>query len=203
MQRIGLTGGIASGKSTVAQYLRERGIVVLDADAIARQVVEPGSTGLSLIVEEFGDDILQNDGTLDRPKLGSIVFSDPALRSRLNAILHPLIGLETARQAEESEQSGVQWLVHEIPLLFENDLDGMMDATILVALSEPQQLKRLRAREPEMDASEAQARIASQMPLETKRARADHIIDNAGSRENTIAQIRSVWTSITGQELAP
>lgn len=200
MKLYGLTGGIASGKSTVAAMLRAHGIAVIDADALAREVVEPGSEGLADIVAAFGAEVLTADGALDRARLGAVVFGDEQARRRLNAITHPRVAALAAERTAALAAEGRREAVYEVPLLFENGLDAGMDATILVAVPEAVQRDRLRARDG-LDHDAAQARISAQMPLDQKRARATWVIDNAGDRAATAAQLREVWAALTGDDV--
>ena len=194
MRLIGLTGGIGSGKRTVSGFLREMGVTVVDADEGARAVVEPGTAGLRQIAEEFGDSVLSKGG-LDRQRLAGRVFGDPDALTRLNAILHPLIREWTAERLREAERAGAELVVQDIPLLFENNLESLFEATILVYAPAPVQLERLLARG--MDERDARARLAAQLPIEEKRARATHVIDNSQSREATRRQVERVLTEIT------
>jgi dephospho-CoA kinase len=179
----GLTGGVASGKSTVAQRFRERGLEVIDADRIARDVVEPGTDGLAEVVAAFGGDVLRSDGTLDRPKLGALVFADPEARRRLNAILHPRIGAETRRRIAELDARGVALAVYEAALLVENGLADAFRPLVVVAVEPGEQRRRLVARDG-LDAAEADRRIGAQLPLADKIAVADHVIRNDGTLED-------------------
>jgi dephospho-CoA kinase len=192
---IGLTGGIGSGKSTVAGFLRELGAVVIDADEGARAVVEPGTPGHDAVVTTFGPEIERADGALDRGRLAEIVFHDKEALDRLNAIVHPLIREWTLERLSEAADAGAAYVVQDIPLLFENDLDQLFRATILVYVPEEVQVERLVGRG--MAEADARARIANQMPIELKKSRATHVIDNTGTREDTKAQTERVWTEIT------
>ncbi len=194
MRLIGLTGGIGSGKSTVSGFLRELGATVVDADEGARAVVEPDTPGFARIRESFGAVVIR-DGRLDRRRLATMVFGDRQALSRLNAIIHPLVREWTAERLAEAAAAGIEIVVQDIPLLFENHLQGLFESTILVYAPAATQLDRLIARG--MDPADARARIASQMAIEEKRPLATHIIDNTGSREATRAQASSVWTEIT------
>ena len=195
MLTVGLTGGIGSGKSTVTRLLAERGAVVVDADLVAREVVEPGTPGLARIVEEFGKDVLRPDGTLDRPALGARVFSDPQALARLNAIVHPLVGERTAELLEQARAAGAEVVVHDVPLLVENGLAGMYDAVVVVAAGPQTQLDRL-VRLRGMAEHEARQRIAAQAPLVDKLAVATHVIDNDGPVEALTAQVDEVWAAL-------
>jgi len=194
---IGLTGGIASGKSTVTRLLRERGVVVLDADAIAREVVEPGSEGLAEVVAAFGPEVLTASGELDRAAMGRRVFADGAALARLNGILHPRIAMETARKVEAARAGGEVLVVYDAPLLVENKLHLGMQLLIVVAVDPATQRARLMARDG-LTAEEAEARLASQLPLEAKVALADVVIDNNGSREATVAQVVALLERLPG-----
>ena len=195
MDVIGLTGGIASGKTTVAAMLRDLGATVIDADAAARAVVEPGTPGLNAVVEAFGPEILEGD-RLDRWKLGAIVFEDPAARRRLEEITHPLIRAWMAERQREAEERGDVRVVLDIPLLYENGLDRGLKAVILVYAPAEIEMERLMARNS-LSQEEAGRRLAAQMPIEEKKARADYVIDNSGTREQTLEQVGKVWKQIT------
>jgi len=195
MDVIGLTGGIASGKTTVAAMLRDLGATLIDADAAARAVVEPGTPGLNAVVEAFGPEILDGD-RLDRWKLGAIVFEDPAARRRLEEITHPLIRAWMAERQREAEERGDVRVVLDIPLLYENGLDRGLKAVILVYAPAEIEMERLMARNS-LSQEEAGRRLAAQMPIEEKKARADYVIDNSGTREQTLEQARKVWKQIT------
>ncbi|MBU8594560.1 dephospho-CoA kinase [Shouchella clausii] len=186
--RIGLTGGIASGKSLVATYLEKQGIPVVDADKLARQVVEPGEPALAQIVATFGQNVLQTDGTLDRKQLGAIIFGDEQKRKQLNEIVHPAVRQLMKKQAELYEQRGYTRVVLDIPLLYESNLFHMVNQVWLVYVDEATQLRRLIERDG-LTETEANQRIAAQMPLTAKKAQADVLIDNNGTKENTYRQV--------------
>lgn len=192
----GLTGGIATGKSTVTGLLRHLGAFVVDADVWARRVVEPGSDGLHEIVAVFGSSVLQPDGSLNRQALGSIIFYDSHLREHLNAITHPKIrqGMkqETAAYLAEHPEQPVIW---DVPLLYEGETRNLVDESILVYIPESVQLERLMARDG-LSREDAQARIASQMSIERKRSFADYIVDNAGDLEQTKVQVQQLWQKL-------
>jgi len=188
---LGLTGGIGSGKSMVASMFANLGAEVIDADQLAREVVEPGQPGLEEIATAFGREILLPDGRLDRGKLARIIFADPIARARLNAITHPRIQERMATEmALRGSRPGV--LIVDIPLLYENDRTGTVDNVIVVWVDTKTQLRRLVERDG-LTADEARQRIAAQMPLDEKRARADMVVDNSGSRQNTRRQVEAIY----------
>lgn len=195
MLTVGLTGGIGSGKSAVSALLVARGAVLVDADANARVVVAPGTPGLKAVIAEFGEQLLLPDGSLDREGLGRIVFADPAALARLNGIVHPLIGEESARQVAAAEASGAAVLVHDVPLLVENGLQGLYDAVVVVAASPETQLDRL-VRLRHMTEADARARIAAQAPLADKLAVATYVIDNDGPLSALEPQVDRVWRAL-------
>ncbi|AQQ52824.1 dephospho-CoA kinase [Planococcus lenghuensis] len=185
---IGLTGSIASGKSTVAAMLKEKGYALVDADAVARQVVEPGTETLARISRAFGEDVLQADKTLNREKLGALIFNDPNSRKKLNDIIHPAIRQEMLRQREEWLANGAQTVIMDIPLLFESKLEHFADKILVVSVSEENQLARLMQRNG-LTAQDARARISSQLPVSEKEKRADAVIYNNGSIAETERQL--------------
>ncbi|MDQ6885166.1 MAG: dephospho-CoA kinase [Candidatus Dormibacteraeota bacterium] len=190
MRVLGLTGGIGSGKSTVARMFTDLGAEVIDADQLAREVVEPGEPALEQIRAAFGNDVLRDDGRLDRARLAEIVFSDPVARERLNAITHPRI---LARmQAEVRSRHGRSGLLLlDIPLLFENGRQAMVEKVILVWVDAATQLRRLCERD-HLGEPEARRRIAAQMPLDQKRSMADEVIDNSGTLAETRVQVEAM-----------
>ncbi|MDV2885897.1 dephospho-CoA kinase [Alkalihalophilus pseudofirmus] len=188
---IGLTGGIASGKSTVSNWLSEHGYPIIDADKIARDVVEPGMGAYEAIVGQFGREILFEDGTINRKKLGSIIFKDEKKRSELNQIVHPAVRREMLAQKDRYEAEGHETIIFDIPLLFESNLFHLVDRVMLVYVDKQTQLNRLLDRD-QAGSEDAKARIASQLPLEDKKSRADYIIDNSGSLEETFQQLKNV-----------
>ena len=197
---MGLTGGIASGKSTVADMFLRLGAVVVDADQIARLVVQPHTTGWKQVVKAFGRDILQTDQHLDRNALGRIIFTQPEKRKLLNSILHPLIGQESQKQFQQYEQQGVAWLIYEAPLIVENNLKSMLRELVVVYVDEQVQLNRLRVRDGLIETSALQ-RLQSQMSLAEKLAGADHVIDNNGDFFSTQVQVEKIyqhWESTWG-----
>ena len=191
MRVLGLTGGIGSGKSVVASMLSGLGATVIDADQLARDIVEPGQPALQEIAAAFGQEILQPDGRLNRGKLADIIFADPAARARLDSITHPRIQrlMEDAIAARR-DRPGV--LVLDIPLLFENERRAVVERTIVVWVDAATQRRRLVERDG-LTQAQARQRIAAQMPLDEKRARADHVIDNSGSLEDTRRQVEAIY----------
>jgi dephospho-CoA kinase len=187
--RVGLTGGVGSGKSTLAKLLAGHGAVVIDADAIAREVVEPGTPGFDAVVEAFGADIVGPDGRLDRPALAAIVFGDEQRRVQLNAIVHPLVGQRTIEVAQAAAPDAV--VVYDIPLLVENDMAGGFDFVIVVAADVATRLARLEARG--MAEADARERMAAQASDEQRRAVADAVIENDGSLDDLGAAVDAVW----------
>lgn len=192
-RRVGLTGGIASGKSTVSRRLAELGAVVIDYDRLAREVVEPGSPALDLIAQRFGPSVIAVDGTLDRPGLGAVVFSDPAALEDLEAITHPAIRDLAARR--EAAASADQVVVHDNPLLVEMGAAEACDVVIVVDVPEEVQVARMVA-DRAMAESDARARIAAQAQRDTRLAAADVVIDNTGTLEQLNARVEEVWTSL-------
>jgi dephospho-CoA kinase len=191
--RAGLTGGIGSGKSTVSALLVSYGAVLIDADRIAREVVEPGTPGLAAVVAEFGTGVLLPDGSLDRPGLGSIVFANPDRLAALNAIVHPLVRDLSSRQEAAAGPGSV--VVHDVPLLAENALAPLYDAVIVVDAAPSTQLDRL-VRLRGMTQEEARARMAAQATREQRLAIADFVIDNDGPLEALEPQVRKVWDEL-------
>lgn len=181
---VGLTGGIGSGKSTVARFFAEQGVPVVDADRLAREVVEPGTDGLAEVVREFGDDVLDESGRLDRAALGRHVFGDPEARARLEAILHPRIAQASATRFAELSREGHPYAIYEAALLVEKGTHRMMNALIVVTASEATQIERVCARDG-LDENDARARIEAQLPLADKVRVADYVIENEGSLEQT------------------
>lgn len=188
---IGLTGGIASGKSTVSKMLKAKGFTIVDADIAARKVVEPGEPAYEQIIEAFGEGILLEDLTIDRKKLGALIFADEALRMKLNSIVHPAVRAWMTREKDRAIENGEKTVFLDIPLLFESRLTYMVERTILVYVDEETQLKRLMARNG-LSEKEAQMRIRAQMPLSEKKALADAVIDNNGSPEETKQQLEKI-----------
>jgi len=195
MRLIGLTGGIASGKSLVSRQLQRLGAIVIDADQIARDVVQPGSPGLEMITHEFGKSFIGSDGGLDRKAMGLLVFNDPQALKRLNRITHPLILAETEKRLQKyrSEQGCV--VVLDAPLLLETGLDRSVDEVWVVVVDQQTQIKRLMARD-HLTEQDALCRILTQMPPEEKIRRANRVIDNRGTPEETMRQVEEAWSEI-------
>jgi dephospho-CoA kinase len=195
---IGLTGGIASGKSTVTKMLRGLGIPVIDADQVARDVVKVGGEAYEQIIKTFGQDILQENGEIDRAKLGAIVFYNEQERKKLNAIVHPAVRRRMLAEKEAYVQKGAKTIVLDIPLLFESELTHLIDKIIVVYVDNDIQLERLMKRNG-FSEEEALARIRSQMPLHEKVKKADAVINNNGTIEETKQQLLRIlkeWNAL-------
>lgn len=197
MKRIGLTGTIGSGKSYAAAVLEELGAHVIDTDKLAREVVVPGAIGLQMIVERWGDRVLDDTGALDRKKMGDIVFADERERARLNSIIHPLIFRRIAEDIRNVPADAVVVLV--IPLLFESKMEASVDSVWLVVADENVLLERLMKRD-DFSREEALARIAAQMPQDEKMKRANVIIDNSGPMDETREQVVTEWEKLRGAQ---
>jgi len=196
---VGLTGGIATGKSTVSQLFRTLGGELIDADLLAREIVAPGEPALAQIAEEFGRDVLLSDGTLDRKKLGAVVFADPARRKRLEQITHPAIRDRFERRLAELEARGFDGIVFwDAPVMIESGGYKHMDKLVVVATDEVTQAARLQVRDG-IDAAEAARKIGSQMPVAEKAKLADYVIDNAGDRASTERQVRRVYAGLAAE----
>ncbi|WP_255952545.1 dephospho-CoA kinase [Streptomyces odontomachi] len=193
MLSVGLTGGIGAGKSEVARLLVEHGAVLVDSDAIAREVVQPGTPGLAAIVETFGTGVLAEDGSLDRPRLGSIVFADPGRRAALNAIVHPLVRERSAELAAAAPPDAV--VVHDVPLLTENGLAPLYDLVLVVDVPPATQLDRL-VRLRGMTDEDARARMAAQATRDERRAVADILIDNDVPLERLQRTVSDIWAEL-------
>jgi dephospho-CoA kinase len=192
---LGLTGGIASGKSTVAAILRRLGAAVINADELSREVVQPGQGAWKEIVETFGSDVLQNDQSVDRKKLRKIVFLDPQARKKLEAIIHPRVRALAEQRMRELAAAGSSIIVYEVPLLFEGQIHLWLRPVLLVACDLATQKQRLRQRDGLTDI-EAQQHLDAQMALEDKRKLADYVIENTGSLEDLEQQVRAVLQEI-------
>ncbi|MFJ3188015.1 dephospho-CoA kinase [Streptomyces halstedii] len=196
MLKVGLTGGIGAGKSEVSRLLVRCGAVLVDADRIAREVVEPGTPGLASVVETFGPGVLAADGTLDRPALGAIVFADPDRLAALNALVHPLVA---ARSAELERAAGPDAIVvHDVPLLAENGLAPLYDLVVVVDAAPGTQLDRL-VRLRGMTERDARARMAAQATREQRLAVADLVVDNDGPLDDLEPQVRRIWADLTAR----
>ena len=193
MKIIGLTGGIACGKSTVSTELRALGAAIIDADALAHELSQPRQPIYNAYVECFGREIVAADGTLDRAAVARRVFADPAVRAEVEAIAHPIIRRAAEERLRAARDENKRAAVLDVPLLFEAGWDALADETWVVALPREEQLARLLARDKAMDAGEARARIAAQMPLAEKCARADVVIDNSGTVEEIREYIGKLW----------
>lgn len=192
---VGLTGGIASGKSTVARLFGALGVPVVDADVVARDVVAPGTDGLRAVVAAFGDGVLSADGMLDRPALGAIVFADGEARKRLEAITHPRIAIESGRRLAEAGASGAPYVLYEAALLVENGAYKMFPALIVVTAPDDVQRARIAARDG-LDDAQAQARIAAQAPVAAKTAVADWVIENGRDLAALEHRVREVHEAV-------
>jgi dephospho-CoA kinase len=193
---VGLTGSIATGKSTVSRMFAHLGARVLDADLLAREVVMPGQPAYRKIVEEFGPQVVQEDGTLDRKALGAIVFADPARRKRLEEITHPAIGARQQRILSALDEEAFEGIViWDVALLFEAGGVDRMDRVVVVYADPETELRRLMARDG-LDEAAARARIASQMPVAEKARRAHYVVDNSGDRADTERQVKAIFESL-------
>lgn len=199
MRLIGLTGGIATGKSTVAAMLAARGADIIDADVLAREVLLPGMPAFDDVVAHFGESVLDAHGAIDRPTLGAMVFANPALRAELEAITHPRINEAMRERILGGLRGDAPLVVADIPLLFENDREAMFDGTLLVYAPTPVQLHRLCSRDG-LDEAAARQRLAAQLPIEDKLGRATWVIDNGASLDATTAQVEAWWLQINPGE---
>lgn len=195
MKIIGLTGGIASGKSTISKQLIERGYTVIDADLAARKVVEIGTPALQEIAEFFGKEILLEDGNLNRKKLGDIVFSDASKRKKLNVITHPRIREWILVQMDRAAKSGEKVIFLDIPLLFESEAFHLTEEVLVVYVDEKTQIHRLMERD-KLTKEQAIQRIHSQLSMEDKKIRADYLIDNRGTKEESMCQLEQILIQI-------
>jgi len=194
---VGLTGGIASGKSSVAEILQGFGAPVIASDALARDAVQPGEEALSAIVRGLGDWVLTTDGQLDRPKVARRIFAEPSLRAHLEQILHPVIRERTLQRLSALDRAGQPVAVCDIPLLFEVGLHqpgSFIDQIWLVYVPEQAQLSRLMLRDG-LDSEEARSRLLAQWPMDRKRVMADVVIDNSGTRKMLVPQVEQAWNS--------
>jgi dephospho-CoA kinase len=191
--RVGLTGGIASGKSEVARRLVELGAVLVDADVLAREVVEPGTEGLEEVAEAFGREVLADDGALDRAALGAIVFADPRRRELLNSIIHPRVRARAAEIAAGAPAGSV--VVQDIPLLVETGQAGNFDVVVVVDAPDEVRIRRLEERNG-LNEEHARARMAAQASREERLAAADHVVENAGTLEELRAAVDRLWADV-------
>jgi dephospho-CoA kinase len=194
LKLIGLTGGAGSGKTTVANMFRELGAAVVDADEAAHAAYEPGTPGFDAVVREFGGDYVR-DGHIDRARLGELVFHDAGARKRLNAIVHPLVRDWMAEHTREAASRGADVIVQDVPLIYENGLEPIYSEVVLVYVPEDVQVSRLIGGRG-MSGRRARAIIASQMPIEEKRRKAHHVIDNSGSLSATREQVEKLWSRL-------
>lgn len=201
---VGLSGGIGTGKSTVTRMLAELGAVVVDADAIVHRLQAAGSPLLDEIAEAFGADVIGAEGALDRKRVADLVFRDPTARARLNAIVHPRVGAEMARELAAARAAAAPLVVLDIPLLFEGRAAGAggasaqgFDATVLVYAPRELQIERTLARD-DGTREDVERRLAAQLPIDEKRALADHVIDNAGTLDETERQVRALFERLVG-----
>ncbi len=195
MLKIALTGGPGSGKSTVARMFRDLGAQVIDADEVAHAVVAKGTPAWEELRREFGPDYFREDGSLDRAKLSHLVFQDAGARQKLNVIVHPRVTREIARRLEELAARGVKLVLVEVPLLYEAGLEKNYEKVIVVDAGAEEQMERLTARDGR-PAQEAAGIIQAQLPLSAKKARADLVVDNRNSLENTRAQVKKLWQQL-------
>ena len=193
--RVGLTGGIASGKSTVAEMLRQLGAVVIDTDQIAREVVQPGSPALQSLRERYGESILDDDGSLRREQLGEIVFASPAEKEWLEQLLHPLIKARADELAQQASEQGTAVVVFDVPLLLESGWDKNVDQVWVVHVPPAVQRQRLTLRDG-FSESAVSARLAAQWPIDKKAQQADLVIDNAGTLDQTRRQVETAWQAV-------
>ncbi|MFZ4486878.1 MAG: dephospho-CoA kinase [Candidatus Nanopelagicales bacterium] len=190
--KIGLTGGIGSGKSTVAVMFAKLGAIVIDADAISRELVEPGQPALHTLVDEFGEGIIAPDGSLRRSELARIAFQDPSATQRLNSIMHPLIRAETERRLAAAVDSEV--LLYDMPLLFETGQEQLVDVVVVVDVPEEMQVRRAVGRG--LDEEDVRRRMQVQVSRSRRVTEADFVIDNSGSRRATERQVRGIWNQL-------
>lgn len=195
MLLVGLTGGIGSGKSTVAEMLVDRGAVLIDADQVARDVVEPGTPGYDEIVERFGREVVADDGTLDRSRIADIVFHDEDARQALNDITHPKVGEEMMRRVSEVPDDAV--VVMDVPLLAEGDPERARGYEAVLVVEAPREVRLHRLEERGMDRGDAEARMERQASDAERRAVATHVLDNGGTLDQLEAQVDAVWADLT------
>lgn len=199
MIRVGLTGGIGAGKSTVANMLEEHGAVIIDADEISRELVEPGEPALHLLVEEFGPEIIRPDGSLNRGALAAAAFSDEEGTAKLNAIMHPLIRAESTRRLQAAAEEGADIVVYDMPLLVETDQADLVDLVVVVDVPVEMQIERATSMRG-LEEFDVKRRIAVQATREDRRAVADVVIDNSGDRWQTQRQVDELWEKLRAVE---
>ncbi len=200
MAVIGLTGGIASGKSTVAGMLTAEGAEIIDADLLARQAVQPGRAAYKAVVAAFGSQVVAKGGQLDRQRLGALVFADDARRKQLEGLIHPFVREETEKKRLEiARRRPGALIVLDVPLLFESEMDRGLTEIVVVYVPRDLQLERLMKRDG-LSEGEAQTRIAAQLDLEIKRRRATRVIDNSGSRDETRCQVAALYRDLLGED---
>lgn len=195
MLKVGLTGGIGSGKSAVSSALSSYGAVVIDADAIAREVVEPGTPGLAEVVAEFGEGVLTPEGRLNRPKLGEIVFADETRLASLNAIVHPRVAERSGQLMEEALAADAKVVVYDVPLLVENGLESLYDVVVVVDTPDEVRVERV-SRDRGMPREQVRARIEAQADHGTRLAAADLVVDNSGTREELTERVADLWREL-------
>lgn len=195
MKWIGLTGGIATGKSTVTKILRKKGYLVVDADEIAKQALQPGHPELKQVIQVFGQEYLQPDGSLDRKGLGEKIFLNPVEKEKLEKIVHPFVQAEVAHQRKEAEKRGVAIAFYDVPLLFEKKLEPQFDSILLIAADESLQIERLQSRNG-FTLEESKLRIQNQLPMSEKRKRSDYIIENNSDLAHLEKQVDAFLKSI-------
>ena len=198
MLKVGLTGGIGSGKSAVSAELASYGATVIDADAIAREVVEPGTPGLSEVVAEFGDRVLAADGTLDRAALGAIVFADADRLAALNAIVHPRVGERSGQLMEEALAADTKVVVYDVPLLVENGLGSLYDVVVVVDAPDETRVERVSVNRG-MPREQVRSRIRAQADRDTRLAAADLVVDNSGTRDGLRARVAELWRELSAR----
>jgi dephospho-CoA kinase len=194
LKLIGLTGGAGSGKSTVAAMFRDLGAAIVDADEATHAVYAPGTDGFKAVVEEFGDEYVR-EGAIDRGKLGALVFEDPDALRRLNAIVHPRVRQWMADRTAQAVVDGADVVIQDVPLLFENGLQGLYSSTVLVYTTPETQIRRL-IEERGLASDRALKMLAAQMPIDEKRSLADFVIDNNGTRDESRVQVEEVWSRV-------
>lgn len=199
MRVVGLTGGIGSGKSVVARMLAQHGADVIDADQLAREVVEPGTLALTQIVTRFGPTVLDERGYLDRRKLGKVVFKDEKLRTELNQIVHPAVQARAMERINELVNQGSELIIYDVPLLYESGLERFFPEVVVVNVDPRVQRERIAIRDG-LAAEEIEDRIAAQMPLAEKVARATYVIENSGTLESTRHQVDGLWARLAGHD---